>query len=64
MLRRADALAAQGDAATALETRLALGEALYRTADYDGAAEALLDYVRRAPASAPNTTVAQLQPRD
>ena len=59
MLRRADALAAQGDAATALETRLALGEALYRTADYDGAAEALLDYVRRAPASAPNTTVAR-----
>lgn len=59
LLRRADALASRGDETTARETRLALGEALYRTADYDGAAEALLDYVRRAPASSANMPVAR-----
>lgn len=59
LLRRADALADKGDATTARETRLALGEALYRTADYEGAATALLDYVRRAPASAANMPVAR-----
>jgi len=59
LLRRADALASYADDTTALEARLALGEALYQTADYDGAAEALLDYVRRAPASGANMTVAR-----
>lgn len=59
LLRRADAVAASGNASTALEVRLVLGEALYRTADYAGAADALLDYVRRAPASAPNSAVAR-----
>ena len=59
LLRKADALASRADAATARETRLALGEALYQTGDYDGAAAALLDYVRRAPASEPNMAVAR-----
>lgn len=59
MLRKADALASHADAATALETRLAMGEALYQTGDYDGAATALLDYVRHAPASEPNMAVAR-----
>lgn len=59
MLRRADALAADATADAARETRLVLGEALYRTGDYDGAATALLDYIRRAPSSEPNIAVAR-----
>lgn len=59
LLRQAEALAGKGDAATVLENKLALGEALYRTGNYAEAADALLQYVRRAPASAPNAAVAR-----
>ncbi len=59
LLRQADALASAGDEATARETRLALGEALYLTGDYDAAAGALLDYLRRTPAATPNAAVAR-----
>lgn len=59
LLRRADELSAKGDPSTVLENKLALGEALYRTGDYDGAADALLQYVRRAPAGGDNSAVAR-----
>lgn len=59
LLREADGLASKGDAATVLENKLALGEALYNTGDYAGAADALLQYVRRAPTSGANTSVAR-----
>lgn len=59
LLREAERLASKGEPATVLENKLALGEALYRSGDYNGAAEALLQYVRRAPVGADNTAVAR-----
>ncbi len=59
LLREADALASHAAPGMALENRMALGEALYRTGDYDAAATALLDYIRRAPATAANVPVAR-----
>ncbi|MDE6286063.1 MAG: tetratricopeptide repeat protein [Muribaculaceae bacterium] len=59
LLREADALASYATPLMARENRLALGEALYRTGDYDAAPTALLDYVRHTPATAENMPVAR-----
>jgi TolA-binding protein len=57
-LKQAQSLA-QYDAATAAETELVLGEALYRTGDYDGAATALNNYLKSSYATTNNTAVAR-----
>lgn len=46
------------DAETALETKLLLGEALYRTGQYAEAAEVLLDYLDEVPHNASNRAIA------
>lgn len=56
-LRQAKNLA-KYDVQTATETDLLLGEALYRTGDYEGSATALLDYLDYASADNPNRAVA------
>lgn len=58
MLNQASALA-RFDAETAAETNLVLGEALYRTGDYDTAASALIAYLDAVPSSTPNSAVAR-----
>lgn len=57
MLSQGRQLAAY-DEQTAYETSLVLGEALYRTGDYDLSAAALLEYLEKAPEKAPNRPVA------
>lgn len=57
LLREAQTLA-RYDKEIAAETNLILGEALYRTGDYEESAEALLAYLDEAPQTAPNRPIA------
>lgn len=56
-LRSAEQLS-QYDSTIGMETKLALGEALYRNGEYDEAASYLLDYVSAVPSSNPNRAIA------
>lgn len=57
LLRRASELD-KYDAEIARETKLILGEALYRKGDYQGAVAELLEYVASAPSANPNRAIA------